>query len=64
MFPVQGEVCLVTGAARGFGKEFAVRFLKAGAKGVCISDVNDQEGKETLKELQETFGNDKVIFVR
>ena len=31
-FEVGGRTALVTGAARGFGREFAERLLRAGAK--------------------------------
>ena len=29
---------------------------------VCISDINEDIGKNTTKELRETFGQDKVTF--
>jgi len=59
---VRDAVCLVTGSAQGLGKAFAVRLLAAGAK-VCISDVKEEGGLATLKELREKFGEDKVTFV-
>ena len=62
-FDVKDKVAIVTGSARGFGKEFAIRLLQKGAK-VCISDVNENEGKETLKELEKQFGAERVIFQR
>jgi len=60
---VRDAVCLVTGSAQGLGKAFAVRLLAAGAK-VCISDVREEGGLATLKELREKFGEDKVTFVQ
>ena len=33
MFDVSDRVAIVTGGARGFGKEFGIRLLRAGAKG-------------------------------
>ena len=50
-YGVKNKVAIVTGSAKGFGKEFAVRLLKNGAK-VCVSDVDEQAGDETRKELQ------------
>jgi len=60
---VQDSVCLITGSAQGLGKAFAVRLLAAGAK-VCISDVREEGGLATLKELREKFGAEKVTFVQ
>ena len=62
-FNVEGKVAIVTGSARGFGKEFAERLLQKGAK-VCISDVIEDIGKETLNELKSKFGTENVIFQR
>ena len=60
-YNVNNKLAIVTGSAKGFGKEFAIRLLKRGAK-VCISDLNEIAGKETLDELQQKYGSDKVIF--
>ena len=60
---VKDKIALVTGSARGFGKEFAIRLLQKGAK-VCLSDVNEELGNETLKELSTKFGAENVIFQR
>jgi len=54
---------IITGSAQGLGKAFAIRLLAAGAK-VCLSDVNSEVGEETLVELRERFGDDKVAFIR
>merc|ERR1712226_1565870 len=56
---VQDAVCLVTGSAQGLGKAFAVRLPTAGAR-VCISDVREEGGLATLKELREKFGENIV----
>ena len=61
VFDVKDKVALVTGSARGFGKEFSIRLLKRGAK-VCISDLNETAGNETLEELKEKYGHENVIF--
>jgi len=40
----------ITGGASGLGRAIALRFARAGWK-VCIGDVNDARGEETLREL-------------
>ena len=35
-----------------------------GGRQVCLSDVNSEVGEETLVELRERFGDDKVAFIR
>ncbi len=55
MFDVNGRRAIVTGGARGFGREFARRLLQKGCK-VCISDVDIKTGEETKSELQREFG--------
>ena len=62
-FNVEGKVAIVTGSARGFGKEFAERLLQKGAK-VCISDVIEDIGQETVDELKSKFGTENVMFQR
>ena len=60
---MDNQIAIITGAARGFGKEFANRLLEKGSK-VCISDVNTELGLQTLKELQEKYGQDHVTFCK
>ena len=63
MFDVSGRAAIITGSAKGLGKEFAQRLLKNGAK-VCISDIDESQGAETLKELQKSYGKGNVAFVK
>lgn len=49
------RVAIITGGARGIGKAAAVKFIQEGAT-VIIWDVNEKDGKHTVKELQELGG--------
>jgi all-trans-retinol dehydrogenase (NAD+) len=55
MTTTSGKVAVVTGAARGMGKEFAKALLKAGAK-VALLDINKELITETCMELSK-FGD-------
>ncbi|KAI0897529.1 oxidoreductase [Annulohypoxylon nitens] len=46
---LDGGIALVTGAAAGIGKETALAFAEAGAKGVVFADIN-HEGAEAAAE--------------
>ena len=63
MFDVRDRSVIITGSAQGFGKEFAERLLADGAK-VCLSDVNEEGGRKTLKEFQSKHAKDRVHFVK
>ena len=62
-YDVNKKIAIITGSARGFGKEFAIRLLQKGAK-VCISDVDEKAGEETKTELGERYGGDHVTFFK
>ena len=62
-YDVKNKIAIVTGSAKGFGKEFAVRLLNKGAK-VCISDVNETAGAQATKELETKYGDENVTFCR
>jgi 3(or 17)beta-hydroxysteroid dehydrogenase len=47
---LQNKVAFITGAATGIGKGIAKKFIEEGAT-VVISDVNDEKGEATAKEL-------------
>ena len=60
---LKDKVCVITGSAGGLGKEFAKRLLQVGGR-VCISDVNQGLGEETLHDFQLSFGKENVCFVK
>ena len=62
-YNVKDKIAIVTGSAKGFGKEFAIRLLNKGAR-VCISDVNEAAAEETTKELESQYGANNVTFHR
>ena len=62
LMSVRDKVCIITGSASGLGKSYAEILLENGAK-VCLSDVNQDHGKETLEEFGQKFSAKKVHFV-
>ena len=55
---VKDKVAVVTGGARGIGKEIALKLAKEGAN-ICICDVNEEELEKTTKEL-ESLGREAI----
>lgn len=50
-----GKVVLITGAAGGLGREFALAFAKAGAS-VAVADVNEAGALETAQIVEDAGG--------
>lgn len=48
---MQSQRVFITGGASGLGRALAQRYARAGSR-VCIADVNDERGVETLDKLQ------------
>ena len=46
-------MAVVTGAARGIGRAVALRFAEEGAHGVVVVDVRHEEGRETVRMVDE-----------
>ncbi|KAK7114671.1 15-hydroxyprostaglandin dehydrogenase [NAD(+)]-like isoform X2 [Littorina saxatilis] len=60
---VDGKGALVTGGAQGLGKAFSKILLQNGAK-VFFTDINEEVGKTTLTEFQQTYGQNNVRFFK
>ncbi|XP_029175315.1 uncharacterized protein LOC114943771 [Nylanderia fulva] len=58
---IKGRVALVTGAASGIGKAYAMELLSQGAK-VAVCDINTEEGEKLVETLAAKYGKDRVIF--
>ncbi|CAH1710112.1 short-chain dehydrogenase/reductase family 16C member 6-like [Aphis gossypii] len=52
---VKGQVVLITGAARGIGRELATRFGKLGAKVACV-DIDESGNHETAQIIKDCGG--------
>jgi len=57
---LEGKVALITGGARGIGKEIAMVFAKNGAD-IAICDVNLEEAQKTAKEIKD-LGRESLAF--
>ena len=47
---IKGKRAVVTGTGQGIGRETALVLAQEGAV-VCVSDINDSRGKETVEEI-------------
>jgi 3-oxoacyl-[acyl-carrier protein] reductase len=57
---LEGKVAIITGAAQGIGREYALRFVEEGAA-VAIVDTRVQQAKDVEREI--TARNGKVIAI-
>ncbi|KAL3216748.1 hypothetical protein MRX96_032833 [Rhipicephalus microplus] len=58
-----GKVALVTGGAMGLGKAITDRLLQQGCR-VAFIDLNERVGLGTERTFKETYGEDRVIFMK
>ena len=57
-----GKIAIVTGAAKGLGKEIALCLAKEGAS-VVVADRDIVNGEKTAKQIIELYGNKSSMFV-
>lgn len=57
---LKGKVGIVTGGSSGIGKETSLLFAQEGAK-VAVVDINDTQGKETVKMIKDLGG--EAIYI-
>jgi NAD(P)-dependent dehydrogenase (short-subunit alcohol dehydrogenase family) len=57
----EGKVCLVSGGGSGIGKAACVRFAAEGGD-VCVIDLDDKAGTETVQEIEKAGGS--AIFAQ
>lgn len=60
---LKDKIAIVTGGARGIGKEICRAFLREGAT-VYIFDINSQEGEKTVREFESISGGNKINFLK
>ncbi len=53
------KVAIITGAAAGIGRAAAIKFAQEGVA-VTVADVNDEGGKETVRQIEAAGG--KALF--
>ena len=61
MFNLKDKVAVVTGAARGIGKEIAIDLAKNGAK-IIVSDILIEMAEETAAEIKKEYGVDTLAI--
>ena len=50
---LDGKICLVTGSGSGIGRATAIEMARQGAGGVMVTDVDDDNGGETVQAIEE-----------
>jgi 3-oxoacyl-[acyl-carrier protein] reductase len=58
---LKDKICIITGGARGIGKEICSYFLREGAV-VCIFDLNKTDALNTLDQFEKKYGKEKAAF--
>ena len=59
---LEGKVALITGGAKGQGREEAKLFAKEGAK-IVLGDILDDLGQEVAKNIQDTGGEATYVHL-
>jgi rhamnose utilization protein RhaD (predicted bifunctional aldolase and dehydrogenase)/NAD(P)-dependent dehydrogenase (short-subunit alcohol dehydrogenase family) len=58
---VVNKTVVITGAAMGFGEGIARCLIKEGAN-IVVADLNEEAGKETVKNLNAIAGGNRAVF--
>ena len=58
---LDGKVCIVTGSAGGIGRATAIEMARQGAGAVVVTDVDDEAGEQTAREIQGAGGTATYI---
>jgi 3-oxoacyl-[acyl-carrier protein] reductase len=56
MFNITGKTTVITGAAQGIGREFALAFSGEGSK-IVVTDINGEKAKSVAKEITDAGGS-------
>jgi 3-oxoacyl-[acyl-carrier protein] reductase len=56
MFSLKDKVTVITGAAQGIGREFALRFAKESSK-IAVADVNEEKVQSVVNEIASAGGD-------
>ncbi len=57
---LQGKVAIVTGAAQGIGRQYALRFAREGAA-VMVVDLREQQAQQVAREIVAAGGQAKAV---
>jgi NAD(P)-dependent dehydrogenase (short-subunit alcohol dehydrogenase family) len=57
-----GDMAVITGGGGGFGRAFAKRFARLGAK-IAVWDINEQNGSETVRQVTALGGEARFFKV-
>jgi len=62
MSRLDGKIALISGAARGIGRDTAALMAKAGAK-VVVGDVSDERGQQTVGAINAADGQSEYVHL-
>jgi 2-deoxy-D-gluconate 3-dehydrogenase len=60
LFDLSGQVCIVTGGAKGIGRAVSQRFAEAGAR-IMIMDLDGESAEQTARDLEAVGGDAAFI---
>ncbi|CAM1505793.1 Fc.00g114300.m01.CDS01 [Cosmosporella sp. VM-42] len=67
LFSLENKTCVVTGSARGLGKEFLTAFALSGARGACV-DLSQKDGDASISsitsQVEAAYPNEPVPDLR